>query len=81
MWDLESKDEPLDAPLCLAAYQAVERPKAWIEPLNVGDALLSMPLFYDRHLHVNVPLEATYEQAWRGVPSVWKDVVEGRAPA
>jgi hypothetical protein len=71
----------LDRPLCLAAYEALELPEAFLEPISVGDALPDMPLFYDSGLYVNVPLEATYQQAWRGVPEFWRDVIEGRRTA
>jgi hypothetical protein len=27
---------------------------------------------------MNVPLEATYEEAYRGMPAFWRDVLEGR---
>lgn len=80
-YDLDSKNEPLAGPLCLASYEAVELPEAWIEPITVGDELPEMPLFYDRGRYIQVPLAATYERAWRGVPEFWRDVVEGRASA
>lgn len=81
-FDLEAPaDVDAERPLCLASYEAIDLPEAWIEPLTVGDALLEMPLFYGYHAYVNVPFEATYAQAWRGVPGFWKDVIEGRAKA
>lgn len=72
------KEAALDQPLCLASYEASELPRAFLEPLSVGDVLPDMPLFYDDGLYVQVPLEKTYDQAWRGVPEFWKDVIEGR---
>jgi hypothetical protein len=74
-------DWPPDKPLVLASYEARDFPEAWIEPVAVGQTLPDMPLFYDKGRYVNVPFEATYQQAWRGVPDVWKDVIEGRASA
>lgn len=29
---------------------------------------------------INVPLEATYQAAFHGLPSFWRDVLEGRQP-
>ena len=72
------EDWPPDKPLVLASYEASTDPEAWIEPLAVGQSMPDMPLFYDLHSYVDVPLEGTYQQAWRGVPAFWKDVIEGR---
>ena len=36
-----------------------------------------MPLFLDLHAYVNVPLAVTYDAAYRGVPEVWREVLEG----
>jgi len=35
-----------------------------------------MPLFLDPWSYVNMPLEATYRAAWRGVPCRGRDVLE-----
>lgn len=37
-----------------------------------------MPLFLCPDRSVNVPLEATYQAAYRGVPAFWREVLEGR---
>lgn len=73
----ESASTPLDRPLCLASYQAMDPPEAFVEPVSVGDTLPDMPLFYQDSRYVNVPLEQTYQQSWRGVPEFWREVVEG----
>jgi len=39
-----------------------------------------MPLFLDVHAYVNAPLEATYQAAYRGVPAIWREVLERLAP-
>ena len=39
-----------------------------------------MPLFLDVDPYVTIPLEPTYIAAYRGVPEVWRDVLEGRQP-
>jgi hypothetical protein len=44
----------------------------------VGTNLIDMPLFLTPELYVPVPLEATYNQSWSGVPQRWRGVIEGR---
>ena len=39
-----------------------------------------MPLFLEPEMYVNVPLEATYRAAYRGVPRRWRQVLECTAP-
>jgi len=62
--------------LTLVSYTASHPIKTWIEPYAVGDALRSMPLFLTTGHYVPLPLETTYQQAWAGVPSRWKRVIE-----
>ena len=38
--------------------------------------LIDMPLFLTPERYVNVPLEATYSAAYRGVPKKWKAILE-----
>jgi hypothetical protein len=58
------------------------RPKIEVfrEQLAVGTALPPMPLFLRPDRYVEVPLERTYQSAFAGMPSFWKDVLEARAP-
>jgi hypothetical protein len=44
----------------------------------VGRDLIDMPLFLTPEMYINVPLEATYQAAYRGVPRKWRDVLESR---
>lgn len=76
-------DKPLteDKPLTLSSYVAKELIEGYVEPLAVGDQLPDMPLFLTSEFYVNLPLEKTYAEAYRGVPSVWRDVLEGRRDA
>jgi hypothetical protein len=67
---------PPGEPLTLVAYSAGQRKKAYIEPTAVGRVLIDMPLFLTPERYVNVPLEATYASAYRGVPRKWKAVLE-----
>jgi hypothetical protein len=64
-------------PLTLAAYSAGQIKTAYVEPVAVGDALKDMPLFVEPEEYVNVPLEATYQEAYRGMPRRWQVVLEG----
>jgi hypothetical protein len=80
----EISDQPYAAPagkpLTLVAYTAGLNKKAYVEPVAVGDALRDMPLFLDPEWYVLVPLEATYQAAYRGVPRRWRSVLEGTNP-
>ena len=67
---------PPGEPLTLAAYAAGQPVTAYVEPFAVGDPLIDMPLFLDPEHYVPVPLEATYQAAWRGVPRRWREVLE-----
>lgn len=55
---------------------------AYIEPVAVGDALPDMPLFVTLGRNVLVPLEATYQATWSGLPASLRLAVEtGRLPS
>ena len=71
-------DLPADKPLTLVAYEADTPPCAYVEPTAVGSVLPSMPLFLQPGWYINVPLEQTYMAAYRGVPEVWREVIEGQ---
>jgi hypothetical protein len=64
-----------DQPLGLAAYRSDVVPTAYFEPTAVGRVLIDMPAFLTPDMYVNVPLESTYQEAWRGVPNRWKEVI------
>ncbi len=74
----ESFEMPRGEPLTLVAYSAGPRKIAYIEPTAVGRELIDMPLFLTPEGYVNVPLEATYRAAYRGVPRKWREVLEVR---
>jgi hypothetical protein len=67
---------PAGEPLTLAAYSAGPRKRAYVEPTAVGREMIDMPLFLEPEIYVNVPLEATYQAAYRGVPRRWQRVLE-----
>jgi hypothetical protein len=76
----QSYSHPQELPLSLIAYSSGSPKKAYLEPTAVGSELIEMPLFLEPEMYVNVPLEATYRAAYRGVPRKWKDVLERRLP-
>lgn len=69
---------PADADRTLAAYLAGPTKKAYVEPVAVGQALRDMPLFLapDEFSYVEVPLEATYQAAYSGVPRRYRAALE-----
>jgi hypothetical protein len=73
--------QPADKPLTLAAYTGGMLPHAYVEPIGLGAVLPDMPLFLDEDWYVNVPLEATYTEAYTTVPRRWREVIEGVADA
>lgn len=81
---LEQSDEPYDLPadepLTLAAYVAGSRVEIYLEHVAVGGTLPDMPLFLRPDRYVDVPLEPTYAEAYRGLPAFWREVLEGRTP-
>jgi hypothetical protein len=80
-WEMrcsESHGVTAERPLGLSAYRADAAPTAYFEPFAVGDALPDMPVFLTPGHYINVPLEATYLESWRGAPARWKQVLEGQ---
>jgi hypothetical protein len=79
-YDTEPYVPPADGPLTLAAY--IGRPgdpEAFLEPVAVGQPLPDMPLFLCLERYIQVPLEATYQMAYRDMPAFWREILE--APA
>lgn len=60
----------------LASYEASEEKVAYVQPLAVGEALPEVPLFLSAGQHVKVPLESTYQVAWRDCPEDMRIAVE-----
>jgi hypothetical protein len=71
---------PPGEPLTLAAYSAGPIKRAYVEPTAVGRVMIDMPLFLTPEWYVNVPLEVTYQAAYRGVPRRWCSVLEAPPP-
>ncbi len=68
----EIEDVPFKLPpgrqRLLVSYQAGSEKVAYIEPLGVGEVLPDMPLFLTSRLHINIPLESTYQTTWCSLP-------------
>jgi hypothetical protein len=77
----EPYDLPADEPFTLASYAAGSQVEIYLEHLAVNAALPEMPLFLRPDRYVSVPLETTYQTAYRSMPAFWRDVLEGRPPA
>lgn len=69
---------PKDKPLTLCSFESRrhEPVEAWIEHLAAGDTMIDMPLFLREDFYVNVPLQATYDQSFLGVPEVFRAMLE-----
>ncbi len=67
---------PAETLLTLVSYAVGPSIRAYIEPTAVGREVAPMPLFLDAEQYVDVPLEATYQAAYRGVARRWKAVLE-----
>ncbi len=80
-FDSAAYEAPPDRPLTLVSYAwDGEEPEAFLEPVSVGETLIDMPLFLTAQRYVNVPLEQTYETAYRGMPEFWRNVIEQAPP-
>jgi len=73
----ETYELPVDEPLTLASYVAEPCIKVYLEHVAVGSRLPEMPLFLRPDRYINLPLESTYLEAYRGVPAFWRAVLEG----
>lgn len=79
IWDHFADDAyepPSGEPFTLAAYAAGPAPDAYVEHLALGGAMPDMPLLLSPDRYVNVPLETTYQAAYRGFPAFWREVLE-----
>ncbi len=72
-FDDEPYVTPQDQPLALASFTAGIQPVAYVEHLAVGAELIDMPLFLNPDRYINVPLEPTYQAAFRGLPAFLRD--------
>lgn len=77
-FDSEEYDPPPGKPLILSSYSAGVFAEAYLEAAAVGDELPEMPLFLEPAGYVNIPLQSSYDAAYRGLPAYWKGVLEGK---
>lgn len=71
---------PTDKPLTMVAYDAGPPTVAYVQRMAAGDKLIDMPLFLAPGWYVEVPLEATHEAAWSGVPGRIRDLLDPATP-
>jgi len=71
---------PDDANLTVVAYSSGSVKRAYIEPVRFDGLLPEMPLFLEPEMYVNLPLETTYQNAYRGMANRWKRVLESNDP-
>jgi hypothetical protein len=71
-------DLPRDNPVTLASYATGPKVEVFLEHISLDALLPDMPLFLRPDRYVDVPLEATYLEAYRGVPAFWREILEGR---
>lgn len=66
---------PRNRLLTCVSYIGGAASEAFIEPFAVGQPLPDMPLFLTSEVYVSVPLAATYQSAFDGIPSYWREVL------
>jgi hypothetical protein len=72
----EKFDFPAEEPVTFASYCAGSPKEVFVETAAIGQPLPDMALFLEPEFWVKVPLEATYQAAYRGMPRKWKEVLE-----
>jgi hypothetical protein len=83
VWGEDCGDDyvlPADKPLTCVSYIGGPSAEPFLELVAVGDALPAMPLFLTPDVYVSVPLEATYQLAWEGLPAYWRGVLTTPPP-
>ena len=67
---------PSDRPLTVVSYQTEPIKTAYVEPIAVGMALPTMPLFLEDEFYVDLPLELAYQETWNALPQPLRQLVE-----
>jgi hypothetical protein len=67
---------PTGLPLTIVSYQTEPTKTAYVEPISVGAALPTMPLFLEGEFYVDLPLELTYQETWNALPLPLRQLVE-----
>ena len=68
---------PNTQPLYAISYERGETMVAYVEPFAVGDDLPDLPVYLEPGESVNLPLEATYMEAFVAMPGRWRMALEG----
>lgn len=63
-------------PLQMVSYEADAGTRVYLATIEVGEPLPAMPLFLRPGVHVEVPLEESYQRAFAEVPRRWRKVLE-----
>ena len=74
----EAYQLPEPGRLTFAAYSAGSPPVAYLEHPAVGEDVPVLPLFLTSERYINLALAPSYAAAYRGMPSFWREVLEGR---
>lgn len=69
-------DLPTKKSRTLASYACDEPIDVYLEHPVVGDDLTDMPVFLQPDWYVNVPVEATYQEAFRSMPEIYRDILQ-----
>ena len=78
IWEAITGEEyrlPKRKPLTVASYEADLGVRAFVEHFAVKQQLPDTPLFLEPDGCIDLPLEATYERAFKTVPKRWRDVI------
>ncbi len=67
---------PPSEPLTVAAYESDLAIRTYVRAFRVGDAVPEMPLFLRPKACVQVPLDASYRDAFAAMPIRWRTVLE-----
>lgn len=67
---------PEDKQLTAAAYRASPVRTAYVEPMAVGDALPSLPIFLTDDEYIPAPLEETYQASWAALPGEIREMLQ-----
>lgn len=67
---------PPEKTLTIVSYCAAKIVSAYVEPIAVGDAMRSMPVFLAEDCFTEVPLEEAYQASWAAFPKDFKTLLE-----
>ena len=70
-------DRPRHSTLASYCPDPLRAVDIYLEHVAPNMPLPDMPIFLNPDRYVNVPLEATWLEAWKGMPNFWRNVVLG----